>query len=107
MSPPARRSSPWRLAALIAGGVLLVGLALAAGTYLVVRSVTSALVTAAEQAERPAVRVVVQYPGASAEEVERAIAVPLEAQLNGIEGMVGMRSESRTGECLVTLYFGP
>lgn len=40
------------------------------------------------------VEVLVQFPGASAEEVERLVTVPLEVALSGIPGQTSLRSES-------------
>ena len=42
----------------------------------------------------PTVRVSASYPGASAEVVENSVTVPLEQQINGVEGMIYMSSTS-------------
>jgi len=42
----------------------------------------------------PTVRVSASYPGASAEVVERSVTIPLEQQINGVEGMLYMSSNS-------------
>ena len=42
----------------------------------------------------PTVRVSASYPGASAEVVENSVTVPLEQQINGVEGMLYMSSNS-------------
>ncbi len=42
----------------------------------------------------PTVRVTASYPGASAEVVENSVTVPLEQQINGVEGMLYMSSNS-------------
>src|SRR5205814_4473238 len=43
------------------------------------------------------VEVIAQYPGASAEEVERQITVPMEVALSGMPGLVTTRSKSLFG----------
>jgi cobalt-zinc-cadmium resistance protein CzcA len=43
------------------------------------------------------VEVVAQYPGASAEEVERLVTIPLEVQLAGMPGLTHTRSKSLAG----------
>src|SRR6185295_1474450 len=43
------------------------------------------------------VEVVSQYPGASAEEVEREVTIPLEIALSGMPGLQTMRSKSLFG----------
>ncbi|MGH8279561.1 MAG: efflux RND transporter permease subunit [Gammaproteobacteria bacterium] len=52
------------------------------------------------------VEIISQWPGHSAEEVERLITVPLEQGLNAIPGMVSKRSISLYGLSDVTLTFG-
>jgi hydrophobe/amphiphile efflux-1 (HAE1) family protein len=42
----------------------------------------------------PTVRVQASYPGASAEVVEKSVTIPLEQQINGVEGMLYMSSNS-------------
>jgi hydrophobe/amphiphile efflux-1 (HAE1) family protein len=42
----------------------------------------------------PTVRVSASYPGASAEVVENSVTIPLEQQINGVEGMLYMSSSS-------------
>jgi len=42
----------------------------------------------------PTVRVSASYPGASAEVVEKSVTIPLEQQINGVEGMLYMSSSS-------------
>ncbi|MDE6160429.1 MAG: efflux RND transporter permease subunit, partial [Muribaculaceae bacterium] len=41
----------------------------------------------------PTVRVSASYPGADAETVARTVAVPIEQQINGVEGMMYMSSD--------------
>src|SRR6202049_27594 len=43
------------------------------------------------------IEVVAQYPGASAEEVERQVTVPLEVALAGMPGLKNIRSQSLFG----------
>jgi multidrug efflux pump len=54
----------------------------------------------------PTVRVSASYPGASAEVVENSVTVPLEQQINGVEGMLYMSSNSANdGSCSITVTF--
>ena len=50
----------------------------------------------------PTVRVQAQYPGASAETIASTLAAPLEQEINGVEGMIYMYSQS-TGDGRMTL----
>src|SRR6201986_3308842 len=50
----------------------------------------------------PTVQVTTSYPGASAEVVARTVATPLEQQINGVENMLYMNSQS-TGDGNLTL----
>src|SRR5690242_21736302 len=43
----------------------------------------------------PTVSVTTNYPGASASTVVNQVALPVELQVNGVEGMIYMRSEER------------
>src|SRR6478752_1690633 len=45
------------------------------------------------------IEVVAQYPGASAEEVERLVTIPLEVALAGMPGLDSCRSKSLFGLC--------
>ena len=57
----------------------------------------------------PTVRVSASYPGASAEVVENSVTVPLEQQINGVEGMLYMSSNSAndgSSTILVTFEVG-
>src|SRR5437667_10797646 len=45
------------------------------------------------------IEVIAQYPGASAEEVERQVTIPLEVTLAGIPGLKYSRSKSLIGLC--------
>ncbi len=56
----------------------------------------------------PQVSVTAMYVGASAEVVESAVTLPLEQELNGVEGMLYMSSSSSAdGRSRITLTFGP
>ncbi|HMB05289.1 MAG TPA: efflux RND transporter permease subunit, partial [Isosphaeraceae bacterium] len=49
--------------------------------------------------------VVAQYPGASAEEVERLVTIPLEVALCGMPGLQSMRSKSLFGLAFLNCQF--
>src|SRR5215468_4279734 len=51
------------------------------------------------------VNVIAQMPGQAPEEVERQVTVPLERVLNGVPGMIMLRSESHFGLSLIWLVF--
>ncbi len=53
----------------------------------------------------PLVNIVTSYPGMAAEDVERLITFPLESVMNGTPGVTRVRSESTTGESVVTVEF--
>jgi hydrophobe/amphiphile efflux-1 (HAE1) family protein len=54
----------------------------------------------------PTIQVSAFYPGASAEVVERTVTTPLEAQINGVEGMLYMSSMSSNGGSMgITITF--
>src|SRR5246127_2832844 len=54
----------------------------------------------------PTVQITTQYPGASAETVSRTVATPLEQQINGVEDMLYMSSQSTgDGKLTVTVTF--
>src|SRR5881397_1240736 len=51
------------------------------------------------------IEVVAQYPGASAEEVERQVTIPLEVALSGMPGLQSTRSKSLFGLCHIRNQF--
>ncbi|MCL2625466.1 MAG: CusA/CzcA family heavy metal efflux RND transporter [Cystobacterineae bacterium] len=51
------------------------------------------------------VQVITQHPGHAAQEVEEQITIPIERELNGIPGLLVMRSKSTFGLSLITLVF--
>ena len=54
----------------------------------------------------PTISVSANYQGASAETVLNSVVVPLEEQINGVEGMTYMTSTaSNDGSCYITIYF--
>lgn len=53
----------------------------------------------------PTVQVTAAYPGASAEIVAETVATPLEQEINGVEGMIYVSSQSTPGAVTVTVSF--
>ena len=51
------------------------------------------------------VQVITQVPGLAAEEVEQQIAIPIERALNGMPGLVTMRSRNTFGISSILLVF--
>src|SRR6516225_3173224 len=76
---------------------LVVLLIVAAWTALGVYSFLNVNVEAYPDPAPPIVEVVAQYPGASAEEVERQVSIPLEVAFAGMPGLTMTRSKSLFG----------
>ena len=53
----------------------------------------------------PQVIVTANYAGASSDVITSTIAAPVELQLNGVEDMIYMTSESTNGQYKLTLFF--
>ena len=53
----------------------------------------------------PTIYVWAEYPGASAETVQKSVVTPLEEAINGVEGMTYMKSSASNGSGSVTVYF--
>ena len=53
----------------------------------------------------PTVRVSATYMGASAETVQKAVLVPLEEAINGVENMTYMESTAASGSASISVYF--
>jgi len=53
----------------------------------------------------PLVNIITSYHGMAAEDVERLVTYPLESLMNGSPGVTRVRSESTTGESVVTVEF--
>ncbi len=53
----------------------------------------------------PLVKIITENPGMAAEDVERLISFPLESLLNGAPEVTRVRSESTTGDSVVTVEF--
>jgi HAE1 family hydrophobic/amphiphilic exporter-1 len=54
----------------------------------------------------PTVVVSANYPGANADVVMNSVVIPLEEQINGVEGMTYMTSSaSNAGSANITIYF--
>lgn len=59
------------------------------------------------QTTPPTIRVSATYPGATPEQVSQSVAIPIEEQVNGAEGMMYMSSSStNTGQMSLTITFG-
>src|SRR2546426_8339334 len=84
--------------------LLVVG---AAGLLIVVgaRAYSDLPVEAFPDVEDIHVRVISQWPGHAAEEVEKLVTLPMERQLNGTPGLTNLRSVSMFGLTIVTLTF--
>lgn len=53
----------------------------------------------------PTITVSASYTGASAEAVQKSVAVPIEESINGVENMTYMTSEVTDGNATITVYF--
>ena len=53
----------------------------------------------------PTVRVTAQYPGANADVVLNSVVIPLEEQINGVEGMTYMTSSAMNGQAQIQIFF--
>ena len=53
----------------------------------------------------PTVRVTAQYPGANADVVLNSVVIPLEEQINGVEGMTYMTSSAMNGMAQIQIFF--
>jgi len=53
----------------------------------------------------PLVKIITENPGMASEDVERPISLPLESLLSGAPGVTRVRSESTTGDSVVTVEF--
>ena len=53
----------------------------------------------------PQIVVLANYPGASAEVIAKTVGIPLEAQVNGVEDMLYMSSDSADGSYILTVTF--
>ncbi len=53
----------------------------------------------------PTVMVRASYPGASAETIQKAVIVPLEQAVNGVENMDYITSSAAAGSASLTIYF--
>src|SRR2546423_12083316 len=53
----------------------------------------------------PMIEVITQYPGWSAEEIERQITIPIETTLTGMPGLTDIRSLSLFGLSDIKFYF--
>ncbi len=53
----------------------------------------------------PTISVSATYLGASAETVQKAVVIPLEESINGVEDMMYMESDATPGSARITIYF--
>ncbi|GAB6009114.1 efflux RND transporter permease subunit [Dysgonomonas reticulitermitis] len=53
----------------------------------------------------PTVQVQANYPGANAEVVMNSVVIPLEEQINGVEGMTYMTSSASNGQATIRVFF--
>ena len=73
----------------------------------IVGSIAAAVLPVAQYPEIAPPTVVIQasYPGANAETVANTVATPIEEQVNGVEGMLYVSSQSTTGSMRLTVTF--
>jgi RNA polymerase sigma factor (sigma-70 family) len=115
--PPAVLSTTLEAASLLAGGeggkrnlivpslLVLLLLGLGAALILSLDNKRVPLAARASAAPPPAVDVVASFPGASAEEVERQVTIPLEVTLAGMTGLEHLSTQSVFGQCVVRAQF--
>ena len=82
--------------------VLLLTLALIVLGY---RSLSNLPIEAFPDVQDVQVQIVTQFTGQAAEEVERAVTLPIEREMSGVPGQTQLRSVSITGLSVVTLSF--
>ncbi|MCU6435482.1 CusA/CzcA family heavy metal efflux RND transporter [Undibacterium sp. Jales W-56] len=82
--------------------VLVLTLALMVFGY---RSFTNLPIEAFPDVQDVQVQIVTQFPGQAAEEVERAVTLPIEREMSGVPGQTQLRSVSITGLSVVTMTF--
>jgi RNA polymerase sigma factor (sigma-70 family) len=100
----AMAAAKWKTAGAL---LLLVGLALGA-VIVIYQSFVREPISPDQPSPSPVtVTVVAAYPGASPEEVERQVAVPLEVGLAGAARLESVRSKSVFGACLLYASFQP
>lgn len=103
-TPPPPRGSARANHKLWAAIVVALVLLLSTGGYLAYLAMRSR--TTAEALPLPVVTVETVYPGASAQVVADTVATPIEQQVNGVEGMVSMRSQcSSDGRYTLSVSF--
>src|SRR5262249_27533720 len=105
----AMAAAKWKMAGVL---VLLVGLAMGVGIVICQTFASQPSSAEADPAQDRArspvtVTVIVAYPGAAPEEVERQVAVPLEVGLAGVPRLESVRSKSLFGVCWLYASFQP
>ncbi|HJW39729.1 MAG TPA: CusA/CzcA family heavy metal efflux RND transporter [Rhizomicrobium sp.] len=104
-SPPRTASAMNRIVASSLGQRLLVGLVTLLLVGAGIRALDQLPVDAYPDLSPPIVEMITQWPGHTAEEVERLITVPVERSLNGVPDTVSLRSISLYGLSDVILTF--
>ncbi|MFZ6813371.1 efflux RND transporter permease subunit [Undibacterium sp. Rencai35W] len=69
------------------------------------RALTNLPIEAFPDVQDVQVQIVTQFPGQAAEEVERAVTLPIEREMSGVPGQTQVRSVSITGLSVVTITF--